>query len=180
MRPEATPHLCIFRFSSINNTMKYGGRTNFSSGWSIGANYEVVSKIFRTGAAIYTAVVVAQRICSNRPYCQFRVLLRRFAATALKTYADVAPNFGKNRLKGKNKLKGRRFDTTVEIQAESQRVLALWQKRTSRKRSKNGGDGGTGVYMREGTTSRFMAADRPYVELYDFYSVSRNILDRPS
>jgi hypothetical protein len=37
---------------------------------------------------------------------------------------------------------------------------------------KNGGDGGTGVYMREGTNSRMMVADRPYRELYDFYSVS--------
>jgi hypothetical protein len=37
-----------------------------------------------------------------------------------------------------------------------------WKKRTSRKRSKNGGDGGNGVYMREGTTSRMMAADRTY------------------
>jgi hypothetical protein len=26
--------------------------------------------------------------------------------------------------------------------------------------------------VREGTTSRMMAADRPYGELYDFYSVS--------
>jgi hypothetical protein len=26
--------------------------------------------------------------------------------------------------------------------------------------------------MREGTTSRMMAADRPYGEFYDFYSVS--------
>jgi hypothetical protein len=40
------------------------------------------------------------------------------------------------------------------------------------KRSKNGGDGGTGVYMREGTISRVMAANRPYSEFYDFYSVS--------
>jgi hypothetical protein len=39
--------------------------------------------------------------------------------------------------------------------------LTHWQNRTSRKRSKNGGEGGTGVYMREGTTSRVMAADRP-------------------
>jgi hypothetical protein len=38
--------------------------------------------------------------------------------------------------------------------------------------SKNGGDGGIGVYMREGTTLRVMAADRPYGEFYDFYSVS--------
>jgi hypothetical protein len=36
----------------------------------------------------------------------------------------------------------------------------------------NGGDSGTGVYMRERTTSRVMAADRPYGEFYDFYSVS--------
>ena len=50
--------------------------------------------------------------------------------------------------------------------------LTLWQKRTSRKRSKNEWDGGTGVYMREGTTSRVTAADRPYGEFYDFYSVS--------
>ena len=50
--------------------------------------------------------------------------------------------------------------------------LTLWQKRTSRKRSKNGADGGTGVYMREGTTSRVTAADRPYGEFCDFYSVS--------
>jgi hypothetical protein len=42
--------------------------------------------------------------------------------------------------------------------------LTLWQKRASRKHSKNGGYGGT--------TSRVMAADRPYGELYDFYSVS--------
>ena len=50
--------------------------------------------------------------------------------------------------------------------------LTFWQKRTSRKRSKNGGEGGTGVYMREGTTSRVTVADRPYGEFYDFYSVS--------
>jgi hypothetical protein len=40
------------------------------------------------------------------------------------------------------------------------------------KHSKNGGDGGTGVYMREGTTSRVMAAGRPYSEFYDVYSIS--------
>jgi hypothetical protein len=43
--------------------------------------------------------------------------------------------------------------------------------RTSRKCSKNGGDGGTGVYMREGTTSRVMVADRLYGEFYDFYTI---------
>jgi hypothetical protein len=39
-------------------------------------------------------------------------------------------------------------------------------------RSKKKGDGETGVYMREGTTSRVMAADSPYVDFYYFYSVS--------
>ena len=52
------------------------------------------------------------------------------------------------------------------------KCLTLWQKRTFRKRSKNGGDGGTGVYIREGTTSRVTAADRPYGKFYDFDSVS--------
>jgi hypothetical protein len=46
------------------------------------SKYEVVSKIFLIGAVIYTAVVVAQSTGSNRPNCEFRVLLRRFAATA--------------------------------------------------------------------------------------------------
>jgi hypothetical protein len=41
-----------------------------------------------------------------------------------------------------------------------------------RKSSKNGGDGGTGVYICEETDSWMMAADRPYGEFYDFYSVS--------
>jgi hypothetical protein len=50
--------------------------------------------------------------------------------------------------------------------------LTLWEKRTSRKRSRNGADGGTGVYMREGTTSRVMVADRPYSEFCEFYSLS--------
>jgi hypothetical protein len=40
------------------------------------------------------------------------------------------------------------------------------------KRSKHVEDCGTGVNMREGTTSRVMAADRPYGEFYDIYSVS--------
>jgi hypothetical protein len=50
--------------------------------------------------------------------------------------------------------------------------LTLWQKRTSRKRSKSAGDCRSGVYMRQRTTSRVMAADRLYSEFYGFYSVS--------
>jgi hypothetical protein len=62
----------------------------------------------------------------------------------------------------KLKLKGRRFDTIEEIQAESLRVLDILTEKDFRKRSKNEGDCGTGVYMREGTTSGVMAANRPY------------------
>jgi hypothetical protein len=47
------------------------------------------------------------------------------------------------------------------------------------KRSKNG-DGGTGVYMREGTTSRVMVSDKPCGEFYDFYSVSPEYFGNPS
>jgi hypothetical protein len=70
------------------------------------------------------------------------------------------------------KLKGRRFDTVEEIQAESQRVLSTLTEKDVQERSKNGGDDGTGVYMREGTTSRVMVADMPCGDFYDFYSVN--------
>jgi hypothetical protein len=40
------------------------------------------------------------------------------------------------------------------------------------KRSKNEGDGGTDIYMREGTTSRVTVDDRPCSEIYDFYVTS--------
>jgi hypothetical protein len=48
-------------------------------------SYEVESKIFRTVAAIYTAVVVARSTGPNKPNCEFRVRRRSiFAATAWK------------------------------------------------------------------------------------------------
>jgi hypothetical protein len=74
--------------------------------------------------------------------------------------------------KMKLKLKGRRFDTIKEIQAESQRVLVTLIEKDFQEAFQNGGDGGTGVYMRAGTTSRVMAADKPYDEFYDFYIIS--------
>jgi hypothetical protein len=58
--------------------------------------------------------------------------------------------------------------------------LTVWQKRNSRKHSKNGGDGGTGMYVREGTTSRIMAADIPYGGFYGYYSVKLENLDTHS
>jgi len=57
--------------------------------------------------------------------------------------------------------------------SKRRKCLTLSQKRNSRMRSKNGGDGGIGVYMREGTTSRVRAADSTYSKFYDFYSASR-------
>jgi hypothetical protein len=70
----------------------------------------------------------------------------------------------------KLKLKGRRFDT-IEI-SPHRRVLDTLTEKNFRNRFKNGGDCGAGVCMREGTTGRVMAADRPYGEFYYFYSVS--------
>jgi hypothetical protein len=70
--------------------------------------------------------------------------------------------------KMKLKLKGRRFDTIEEIQAELQTVLDTLTGEDFRKCSKNGGEGETGVYMQEGTTSRVMVANRPCGEFYDF------------
>jgi hypothetical protein len=71
------------------------------------------------------------------------------------------------------KLKGCQCDTTEEIHAESQRVLDTltekdfreafrkWRRRWNRF-----------LHAGAGTTSRVMAADRPYGEFYYFYSVS--------
>jgi hypothetical protein len=71
--------------------------------------------------------------------------------------------------KTKLKLKGRRFDTIEEIHSESRRML---DRKGLQEAFQNGGDGGTGVYMRERTVSRILVANRPYGEFYDFYSVS--------
>jgi hypothetical protein len=69
-------------------------------------------------------------------------------------------------LKKKMKLKWRRFDTIEKIQTESQRVLDT-DRKWLQESFKSGGDCGTGFYMWEETTSRVMAADRPYGEFYD-------------
>jgi hypothetical protein len=80
----------------------------------------------------------------------------------------------------KLKLKRRQSDTTEGIRPNHRQCLTLEQKRTSRKRSKNEGDDGTCIYMREGTTSRVMATDRPYGGFYDFYSSVQKILETTS
>jgi hypothetical protein len=75
----------------------------------------------------------------------------------------------------KLKLKGRRFDTTEEIQFESQTVIYTltesdFQETFQKCRR-------LWVYMREGTTSTVMAADGPYDEFYVFAASVRNVLD---
>jgi hypothetical protein len=70
--------------------------------------------------------------------------------------------------KMKLKLKGRRFDTTEEIQAESQRVLDTVTEKDFQEAFQKLRSG----WDREGTTSRVMAADWLYGEFYYFYSVS--------
>jgi hypothetical protein len=63
---------------------------------------------------------------------------------------DLAPSDFFLFIKMKLKLQGRRFNTNEEIQAESQIVLDILTEKDFRKRSKNEGDSGTGVYMRGG------------------------------
>jgi hypothetical protein len=68
----------------------------------------------------------------------------------------------------KLKLKGLQFDTTEEIQAESPRVLDTLQGKHFQKAFQKW----RRRWDRLLHTSRVMAADRPYDEFYDFYSVS--------
>jgi hypothetical protein len=74
--------------------------------------------------------------------------------------------------KMKLKLKGRRFGTIDEIQAESQTVFDILIEMDFQESFQTCRRRWTGVYMREETTSRVMAADRPYGEFYKFYSFS--------
>jgi hypothetical protein len=64
----------------------------------------------------------------------------------------------------KLKVKGRRFEIIGGIQAESQRVLDTLTENDFLEAFQNGGDGGTGICMRDRTISKVMAADRPYGE----------------
>jgi hypothetical protein len=73
--------------------------------------------------------------------------------------------------KMKLKLKGSQFDTIDEIQAESQRVLDTLTEKYFQEAFQNGGDGGTSACMQEEPTLKVMAADRPYGEFYDCYSI---------
>jgi hypothetical protein len=86
--------------------------------------------------------------------------------------ADLAPCDFFVFQKMKLKVEGRQFDTNEEIQTEWQRVIEALTEKDFQEAFQNGGGGGTGIYMREGSTSKVMATDRPYGEFYEFYSVS--------
>jgi hypothetical protein len=133
---------------------------------SVVIKYEVVSKILRNGATIYTAVVVARSTGPNRPNCEFRVLLRRFTATAWK-HAKTSPW-----TLARTDLAASPWQQHISHHWEDPgwitEFLTRWQKRTSRNHSKNERECGTSVYMLERTTLRVMAVNRPYGEFYDF------------
>jgi hypothetical protein len=74
------------------------------------------------------------------------------------TVVPTDPNFLCPRFK--IELKGRHFDTTEVIEAESQAVLNTITEHDFQDLSKNGRSAGNGVYARKGTTSRVMVASR--------------------
>jgi hypothetical protein len=103
-----------------------------------------------------------------------------FCGDCLKTCEEVSPNFCE-------KKPGCFTMTTLRLTLSSSPSIwygwgdpgriaeSAWYSDRNwffRKRSKNGVDVGTGVYMRERTTSMMMAAGRPYGEFYDLYIVS--------
>jgi hypothetical protein len=69
----------------------------------------------------------------------------------------------------KLKLKGHRFE---EIQDESQRVLDTLTEKDFQDAFQKWRTLWDRCLMWEGTTSRVIAANRPYGEFYDFYSIS--------
>jgi hypothetical protein len=74
--------------------------------------------------------------------------------------------------KMKLKLKGHRFDTTQEIQAESQRVLDTLTEKDFQEAFQKWRRRWDQFYSREETTSRVIAANKAYGEFYDLYSAS--------
>jgi hypothetical protein len=85
---------------------------------------------------------------------------------------DLAPSDFFLFPKMKLNLKGLQFDTIEEIQAESQRVLDTATEKDFQEVFHKWRIWWDWCLHGEGTTSRVMAADRPYGELYDFYSAS--------
>jgi hypothetical protein len=63
----------------------------------------------------------------------------------------------------KTKFKGRHFDTTEVIEAESQAVLNTFIEDGFQDALKNGRTAGIGAYTPKVTTSRAMVASRPEV-----------------
>jgi hypothetical protein len=63
----------------------------------------------------------------------------------------------------KIKLKGRHFDTTVVIEAESLAVLNTLTENDFQDAFKNGRSTGNATYAQKGTTSKVTLASRPKV-----------------
>jgi hypothetical protein len=72
----------------------------------------------------------------------------------------------------KLKLKGRQFDTIEEIQAESQRVLDTLTEKDFQEAFQKLRRRWDRCLHAGGNYFEVTAADRPYGEFYDFYSVS--------
>ena len=72
----------------------------------------------------------------------------------------------------KLKLKGRRFDTIEEIQAETPKVFNTLTEKDFQEAFQKCRRRWDRCLHAGGTTSRVTAADGPYGNFYDFYSVS--------
>jgi hypothetical protein len=133
------------------------------------------------GDCLKTCEDVAPNFGENRPGSFIITTPRLTLPSSPSSPPDLSPCDFFLFPKMKLKLKGRRFDTTGEIQAESQRVIDILTEKNFQELSKHWGDSGTGVYMREGTTSRVMAADRHYEwVLWLLQCQSRIFRDTPS
>jgi hypothetical protein len=77
----------------------------------------------------------------------------------------------------KLKLRGRHFDTTEVMEAESQAVLNTLTEHEFQDAFKNGRSAGNGTYGRKGTTSRVMVASRPKVSFDQMAAPVLEIMD---
>jgi hypothetical protein len=77
----------------------------------------------------------------------------------------------------KIKLKGRHFDTTEVIEAESQAMLNTLAEQDFHDEVDNGRSAGNGAYEQKGTTSRMMVVRRPKVSTDQITAPVPEIMD---
>jgi hypothetical protein len=175
------PHCCRHQYNSCGSTMNL---TQQAKLWISGSTATFCDD------CVETCEDVAPNFGENRPGCFTMITPRPLLSSSPSTFwkntkwlpspTNRIPWFGTLWVLpiSKNEIEAKRTPVWCHW-GDPGRIVEIalhWQKRTSRKRSKSGGDGGTGVYMWEGTTSRKMAADRQYGEFYDFYSISSEYL----